>query len=237
MSSLHPECNTLKAEYDECFTNWYTKKYLKGVPGDDCKEIFSKYKECVWKHIKKLKIDSLINSLDEWFVLPTSNASVGKTYFTETRIQARIQCESPATDIPWMFNRKLICKPQIIFTIYWLVGRDQTETVPTLSAVTMASSLNRTPVKGIFPILLHWLMVDTTTGSIMGTSFFEGVGWNTVSSGTAVYDLTLEIDKVFLRLREDNPKSHKQIRESSPTLPNLKWRSVHFHPSKAKDVG
>ena len=52
MNSLGPECNELKASYDECFNLWFSEKFLKGDTAnskDDsmCRPIFMVYRECV----------------------------------------------------------------------------------------------------------------------------------------------------------------------------------------------
>ncbi|TPX39374.1 hypothetical protein SeLEV6574_g07262 [Synchytrium endobioticum] len=60
MGSLAPECTTLKHDYDACFNKWYSEKFLKGIKGGDCEELFRKYKECVWEAIKDKGIDKLI---------------------------------------------------------------------------------------------------------------------------------------------------------------------------------
>src|SRR5262245_27216153 len=47
MDSISPQCTPLKREYEECFTRWYQDKFLRGELGNDCKELFFKYKTCV----------------------------------------------------------------------------------------------------------------------------------------------------------------------------------------------
>jgi TRIAP1/MDM35 family protein len=63
MSSISPECNKLKQEYDDCFNKWYTQQYLNGDTQDACQDIFKKYKTCVWKAIESKNIDKLINDV------------------------------------------------------------------------------------------------------------------------------------------------------------------------------
>lgn len=47
MSSLAPECNAAKKEYDDCFTAWYDK-FLKGESNvNECQEKFDSYHTCV----------------------------------------------------------------------------------------------------------------------------------------------------------------------------------------------
>ena len=48
MSSISPECNEIKKEYDTCFNKWYSEKFLKGYKGDDCEVLFKQYRACVW---------------------------------------------------------------------------------------------------------------------------------------------------------------------------------------------
>ena len=49
MSSLAPECNELKQEYDACFNYWYSEKFLKERDlSNPCQELFNVYKKCVW---------------------------------------------------------------------------------------------------------------------------------------------------------------------------------------------
>lgn len=60
MSSIDPECKPLKETYDACFNSWYSEKFLKGQTTPGCEELLSKYKACVWKHIKAKNIDQLI---------------------------------------------------------------------------------------------------------------------------------------------------------------------------------
>lgn len=47
MSSLAPECNELKKDYDDCFTAWYDK-FLKGESNtNECQGKFDTYRTCV----------------------------------------------------------------------------------------------------------------------------------------------------------------------------------------------
>lgn len=56
MSSLAPECNELKAEYDHCFTNWY-EKFLAGKSNqNECQALFDKYQACIHAALAKDKV-------------------------------------------------------------------------------------------------------------------------------------------------------------------------------------
>ncbi|KAI8622804.1 mitochondrial distribution/morphology family 35/apoptosis [Chytriomyces sp. MP71] len=68
MASLSSECTPLKDAYQTCFNKWYADELLRGsfsgskkaTVSDECQELFSKYKDCVWKAIREKKIDALI---------------------------------------------------------------------------------------------------------------------------------------------------------------------------------
>lgn len=48
MNSIGEECTQLKKNYDDCFNNWFTEKFLKGDHDDTvCAGIFKIYQECV----------------------------------------------------------------------------------------------------------------------------------------------------------------------------------------------
>ena len=51
MDSINKECNPLKHEYDNCFNKWYSEQFLNGnwetENGEPCKELFTKYRQCV----------------------------------------------------------------------------------------------------------------------------------------------------------------------------------------------
>ncbi|KAJ3238678.1 Mitochondrial distribution and morphology protein 35 [Chytriomyces hyalinus] len=69
MASLSPECTPLKDAYYACFNKWYADELLKGsfsgtkkaTVSDECQELFTTYKACVWRAIKEKKIDDLIH--------------------------------------------------------------------------------------------------------------------------------------------------------------------------------
>ncbi|ONH67377.1 Mitochondrial distribution and morphology protein 35 [Cyberlindnera fabianii] len=47
-SSLAPECTEAKKEYDDCFNNWYSEKFLKGKSlHNECEDLWYDYKACV----------------------------------------------------------------------------------------------------------------------------------------------------------------------------------------------
>lgn len=60
MNSVGEECNDLKREYDQCFDDWFTNKFLKGIDQDTCEALFKKYQKCVLNAIKSKKIDLTI---------------------------------------------------------------------------------------------------------------------------------------------------------------------------------
>lgn len=57
MNSVGEECTNLKREYDKCFDDWFTNKFLKGDNQDPCGNLFQQYQKCVLKAIKSKKID------------------------------------------------------------------------------------------------------------------------------------------------------------------------------------
>ncbi|OUM57697.1 hypothetical protein PIROE2DRAFT_48506 [Piromyces sp. E2] len=61
MSSINPECNKLKKEYDECFNSWYVDSFLKGKKSNKCDALFKEYRACIMKTLKEKKIDNLID--------------------------------------------------------------------------------------------------------------------------------------------------------------------------------
>lgn len=46
-SSIGEKCTKIKQEYDGCFNNWYSEKFLKGDATPQCDDLFFKYKECL----------------------------------------------------------------------------------------------------------------------------------------------------------------------------------------------
>lgn len=48
MNSIGDDCNELKKQYDACFNNWFSDKFLKGDSNDSaCAPIFKVYQQCV----------------------------------------------------------------------------------------------------------------------------------------------------------------------------------------------
>lgn len=61
MNSVGEECTVLKREYDKCFDDWFTNKFLRGVYQDSCESLFKEYQKCVLQAIKTKKIDLTVN--------------------------------------------------------------------------------------------------------------------------------------------------------------------------------
>ncbi|KAF8536275.1 mitochondrial distribution/morphology family 35/apoptosis [Trichophaea hybrida] len=61
-ASLAPECSERKEQYDTCFINWYSEKYLRGStkPSQDCEAMFREYKTCLNKALKEKGIYGMI---------------------------------------------------------------------------------------------------------------------------------------------------------------------------------
>jgi TRIAP1/MDM35 family protein len=48
MNSFAPECTKAKKEYDNCFNNWYSEKFLKGESMEnECADLWHEYEDCV----------------------------------------------------------------------------------------------------------------------------------------------------------------------------------------------
>lgn len=47
MNSLSPKCQKAKEEYDACFNNWFSERYLKGHTTNECEPLFRIYQKCV----------------------------------------------------------------------------------------------------------------------------------------------------------------------------------------------
>lgn len=63
MNSIVPECTILKHDYDKCFNEWFSTRFLKGdtKPPARCDKLFIKYQECIRpKMEEELKINELI---------------------------------------------------------------------------------------------------------------------------------------------------------------------------------
>ncbi|XP_011308649.1 TP53-regulated inhibitor of apoptosis 1-like isoform X2 [Fopius arisanus] len=51
-------CQELKKNYDECFNNWFTERFMKGHTDDSiCAPLLKVYKECVQKSMKEQNIE------------------------------------------------------------------------------------------------------------------------------------------------------------------------------------
>lgn len=57
MNSIGNECNELKRQYDECFNNWFSERFLKGEKEDVCQELFRTYQSCVKNALEKHNIN------------------------------------------------------------------------------------------------------------------------------------------------------------------------------------
>lgn len=52
------ECTELKKQYDACFNQWFSEKFLRGHTDDSaCAPIFKVYQQCVHAAIKHHKLD------------------------------------------------------------------------------------------------------------------------------------------------------------------------------------
>jgi hypothetical protein len=47
MESIVPECTKAKIAYENCFNVWYTNKFLKGKPDNECDALYQEYQKCV----------------------------------------------------------------------------------------------------------------------------------------------------------------------------------------------
>ncbi|PNF36787.1 TP53-regulated inhibitor of apoptosis 1 [Cryptotermes secundus] len=48
MDSIGENCNELKKQYDSCFLNWFSGRFLKGDTNDEvCAPFFKVYQQCV----------------------------------------------------------------------------------------------------------------------------------------------------------------------------------------------
>lgn len=64
MNSIASECTRFKHDYDKCFNEWFTSRFLKGdtkLP-TECDELFKKYQDCIKpKMIDELNINEIID--------------------------------------------------------------------------------------------------------------------------------------------------------------------------------
>jgi len=60
MDSIAPECTNTKHDYDRCFNEWFSEKFLKGestLP-TICEDLFRRYQDCIRRKIsEELKIN------------------------------------------------------------------------------------------------------------------------------------------------------------------------------------
>lgn len=47
MNSLDQKCQVAKEQYDACFNNWFSEKFLKGQNENECEKLFQVYQQCV----------------------------------------------------------------------------------------------------------------------------------------------------------------------------------------------
>lgn len=61
MDSIAPECTSTKHDYDKCFNEWFSDRFLKGdtkIP-EACEDLFKKYQDCIKHKInEELKINN-----------------------------------------------------------------------------------------------------------------------------------------------------------------------------------
>lgn len=65
MNSIVSECSDIKHDYDKCFNEWFSSKFLKGdtkLP-TECDQLFEKYQGCIRPRMvhEKLNIDDIIS--------------------------------------------------------------------------------------------------------------------------------------------------------------------------------
>lgn len=81
MDSIGENCNELKKQYDSCFLNWFSGRFLKGDTNDEvCAPFFKVYQQCVKKAMKEHHIDlkeiekDMLGSADEQSAPPPKNS-------------------------------------------------------------------------------------------------------------------------------------------------------------------
>lgn len=61
MDSIIPKCTVKKHDYDKCFNEWFSEKFLKGETTKlpkNCEDLYQKYQDCIKDKIKnELKIE------------------------------------------------------------------------------------------------------------------------------------------------------------------------------------
>ncbi|KAG5362592.1 Mitochondrial distribution and morphology protein 35 [Yarrowia sp. B02] len=62
MNSFAPECTKAKKEYDNCFNNWYSEKFLKGESMEnECADLWHEYEDCVKAALAKKGVGKMID--------------------------------------------------------------------------------------------------------------------------------------------------------------------------------
>jgi len=62
MDSFSKKCTPLKQEYDACFNDWYSNKFLKGKGAlNECQEHFNRYQECIKKELSARGIETMLS--------------------------------------------------------------------------------------------------------------------------------------------------------------------------------
>lgn len=61
MESIVPECTKFKHQYDECFHEWFTERYIKGdrAQSSVCEELFKNYQQCIKPKLNGMLDDRL----------------------------------------------------------------------------------------------------------------------------------------------------------------------------------
>ncbi|XP_035783012.1 TP53-regulated inhibitor of apoptosis 1-like [Anopheles aquasalis] len=58
MNSIGENCTQLKKDYDNCFNNWFSDRFLKGDTDDSlCAPLFKVYQQCVKEAMKQHHIE------------------------------------------------------------------------------------------------------------------------------------------------------------------------------------
>ena len=58
MNSIGEDCTELKKNYDTCFNNWFSDRFLRGDTDDSlCAPLFKVYQECVKQALKVHQIE------------------------------------------------------------------------------------------------------------------------------------------------------------------------------------
>ncbi|XP_052866915.1 TP53-regulated inhibitor of apoptosis 1-like [Anopheles cruzii] len=58
MNSIGDNCTQLKKDYDTCFNNWFSDRFLKGDMDDSlCAPLFKVYQQCVKEAMKQHHIE------------------------------------------------------------------------------------------------------------------------------------------------------------------------------------